>query len=296
LSKKIAIIGGGPAGIASAIQLKKYGLKPVLFESNEIGGLLHNAWRVENMPGFSIGIPGIKVIEKMKAHLIQSGTEVINRRVAKLDYQDGNFIIETDNGSQKYDFAIVASGTKPVRHPLAQSSSPEIQKYIFYEVYPLLKAENKHIVVVGAGDAAFDYSMNLARRNRVTILNRSDKIPALPLLKELVIKESNIDYLDFSEIDKIDLLKDNKLTVSLSNTIEKQISEVDYILFAIGREEQKDFYSDNLIFLESDLLKKGLLFLAGDVKNGLFRQTSIAVGDGIRCAMEIFHHLNNERQ
>ena len=36
----IAIIGGGPAGISAAIQLCRYGIIPVLFEKDSIGGLL----------------------------------------------------------------------------------------------------------------------------------------------------------------------------------------------------------------------------------------------------------------
>ncbi|HIE03451.1 MAG TPA: FAD-dependent oxidoreductase, partial [Candidatus Latescibacteria bacterium] len=47
---KVVVIGAGPAGVAAAIQLKRYGIKPLVFEKDRIGGLLWNANLVENYP------------------------------------------------------------------------------------------------------------------------------------------------------------------------------------------------------------------------------------------------------
>ena len=44
------IIGAGPAGIASAIYLKRAGLDICILEKKRVGGLLHNAYLVENVP------------------------------------------------------------------------------------------------------------------------------------------------------------------------------------------------------------------------------------------------------
>ena len=49
----VIVIGAGPAGIAVSIQLKRYGIEPLVFERNEIGGLLRNANNVESIFGFS---------------------------------------------------------------------------------------------------------------------------------------------------------------------------------------------------------------------------------------------------
>ncbi|MBU1660388.1 MAG: hypothetical protein KKD28_02820, partial [Chloroflexi bacterium] len=55
-----------------------------------------------------------------------------------------------------------------------------------------------------------------------------------------------------------------------------------------GRLPQMDFLSAQLRERASELEERGLLYFIGDVKNGIFRQTSIAVGDGIRAAMQIY--------
>src|SRR4030067_823709 len=57
-AEQVIIIGAGPAGLATAIQLKRYGVTPLLFERAQAGGLLWNANLVENYPGFPSGISG----------------------------------------------------------------------------------------------------------------------------------------------------------------------------------------------------------------------------------------------
>src|SRR4030042_7192079 len=66
----IIIIGAGPAGLAAAIQLKRYGIRPLLFERAVVGGLLRNANLVENYPGFPRGItgPGLVKLFARQAH------------------------------------------------------------------------------------------------------------------------------------------------------------------------------------------------------------------------------------
>ena len=62
---KIIIAGGGPAGLACAIQLKRMGLDPLVIEKGTPGGLLFNANLVENYPGFPGGISGPELAGRM---------------------------------------------------------------------------------------------------------------------------------------------------------------------------------------------------------------------------------------
>jgi thioredoxin reductase (NADPH) len=66
----VIIIGAGPAGLAAAIQLKRYGIQPLLFERAALGGLLSNANLVENYPGFPRGVtgPGLVKLFARQAH------------------------------------------------------------------------------------------------------------------------------------------------------------------------------------------------------------------------------------
>jgi thioredoxin reductase len=157
-------------------------------------------------------------------------------------------------------------------------------------VYHLLDVSNKHIVIVGAGDAAFDYALNLVkRRNFVTILNRGRKVQCLGLLWERAMADAAIEYR--AEIPVRGVSVDEiggrlKVQIGADESL-----DADYLLFAIGRIPQLDFLSPSVREHEASLKAEGRLYFAGDVQNGLLRQTAISAGDGLRAAMQIYHSL-----
>jgi thioredoxin reductase len=66
------------------------------------------------------------------------------------------------------------------------------------------------------------------------------------------------------------------------------------LIGAIGRDAQLDFISSQFSQKAIQLESSGNLYYVGDVANGLYRQTSIAVGDGILAAMKIYRHLKDK--
>jgi thioredoxin reductase (NADPH) len=290
---RIAIIGGGPAGIAAAIQLKRYGLEPVFFEPGRIGGLIHNAWRVENYPGFPEGISGPDLAELLNRQFESFDIVWHKVKIERLDFNDAEntFTLHTPGESFSAEIVIVASGTKPIKMPILETAEGDCGGRIYYEVYPLLDERNRKIVIIGAGDAAFDYAMSLATHNEVIILNRTDRISALPRLQAMVKENDRITYCENIKLIRVGKNRGNKIEVSLAKFDDEWLMEVDYVLVAVGREPNRDFYSDYLLKRETDLVNKGLLYLAGDVKNDRFRQVAISVGDGVRAAMEIYFRI-----
>jgi len=65
--------------------------------------------------------------------------------------------------------------------------------------------------------------------------------------------------------------------------------EVDYLVGALGRTPRMELLS---CLPEAEKLEaEGCLHIVGDNHNGIYRQTAIAVGDGLRAAMKIYQHL-----
>jgi thioredoxin reductase (NADPH) len=273
---QVAIIGAGPAGIAAAVQLKRYAIDFIIFDSN--GSLLKNAYQIENYLGLTAGIAGTELLAIFKQQLLNNNIAPIKQKVAQADYLENKqlFKITTANNAYFASYLIIASGTKPKTHPLLATLSTTEKNKIDYEVYPYLASKNKKFAILGAGDAAFDYALSLLNNNQVAILNHGEQIKALPCLRAEVFNHKNFSY--FTNVD-------------LPNFITTENS-YDYLLIAIGRTPQKDFYTVNLEKLEQKLLNSSKLYLIGDVKNAIYRQTAIAVGDGIKAAMQIFKGNN----
>jgi thioredoxin reductase len=294
MSVEVAIVGAGPAGIAAAVQLKRSGIEPFLLERERVGGLLLNANLVENYPGFPQGISGEELARLFAEQLKNVGVKVHFEEVLRLDYDGSAFIIETTKRKIAVKIAVLASGTRPKE--FADCEIPEEAKErIFYEVYPLREVRGRRFAIVGAGDAAFDYALNLARGNDVHILNRSLQVQCLPLLWKRAMAAPRIDYHENTVITKIVGSKGG-LLLELATAGERWTLEADYVIFAIGRVPRLDYLSEGLRERSARLQEEGSLYLIGDVRRGIYRQTAIAVGDGIEAAMRIYRRLKESRR
>jgi len=287
---EVAIVGAGPAGIATALQLARSGIEPLLLERERLGGLLLNANLVENYPGFPRGIPGEELVRLFARQLERAGVEAHHEEVLRLDHDGDRFLVETDKRKTTAEIAVLASGTKP-REFTDCPIPEEARERILYEVYPLREATGRRIAIVGAGDAAFDYALNLASRgSEVHILNRSARVRCLPLLWERARATPGIGYHENTAIAKISAT-DGGLLLELTSGGRHWALAVDYAIFAIGRVPRLDYLAEGLRGRLAQLQEEGLLYLVGDVRGGRYRQVAIAVGDGLEAAMRIYEKL-----
>lgn len=290
---EVAIIGAGPAGVAAAIQLSRFGVEIALFEKDSVGGLIRNANKIENYPGYPNGLSGPDFVHLLEEHLQKLKIEVISENIEHLSYDGDNFTLQSESGSTTAARVIVASGTIPITLPQIPSS---LTNKVFHEVYPLRKIKDCAIAIIGGGDAAFDYGLNLARHNDISILIRDDSAKCLPLLLERSKSCEQIRVQLHTVVESIDETNENiQLTCRKTDISDTFQLDIDYLLIAIGRRPNLDFIDDKLRNRMNDLIDGSKLYMIGDVGNGLYRQATIAVGDGIKAAMSIFRSLTGEQ-
>lgn len=283
----VIIVGAGPAGIAAAIQSRREGLEPQVFEKDSAGGLLRNANLVENYPGFPAGIPGPALIARMRRQLKEYEIEPVRAEVTRIAFHNGLCRVETESDGFASRGVIVASGTRP--KVFTDAEIPEdARDRVFYEVWPLRGVTGRRVVVVGAGDIGFDYALNLASANDIALLNRGDEASCIPLLRKRARAHERIRYVTGTRLAGVSRSESGALWLTLNGAGGVETQAADYLVFAIGREPERRFLAADAA---EELERRGLLLLAGDVKNGSLRQTAIAAGDGIGAAMTLARRL-----
>ena len=105
----VIIIGAGPAGLATALQLKRYGITARLLERDAIGGLLRNANLVENYPGFPKGISGLALVRLFEKQASVAAVDVTHEAVTELAYESDCFQVKTAAHSYHSPIVVIAS-------------------------------------------------------------------------------------------------------------------------------------------------------------------------------------------
>ena len=286
------IIGAGAAGCACAIQLKRQGLEPILFERDKVGGLARNANLIENYLGFPKGLSGEEFCNLVEMHLQELDITIITENITKISWNkpQTTFLLESEKQNYSCHYLVVATGTKPKKLNIEGEKELEKKGRLFYEPknLPEKLKENKRIIIIGSGDAAFDYALNMSSKNNyVTIVHRR-KITCLPLLHERAVLDEHISMKYANSIKHIAFTEHHsEEQVELFFNDGSKLT-ADYLLVAIGREP-------NTIIPEKQLFKKvenGHLFLAGDIIDYPLRQIAIAAGSGIKTAMKIAKKIN----
>ena len=257
--ENVVIVGAGPAGLAAARQLKLYGINPLVFECDEPGGLLLNACSVINYPGVPEGISGRELIKRFPLP-----DRLVLKEVTGVTREDQYYQVHSKSRVIKAHSVIIASGTIPGKITIPGIPSSDI----YYEVKNLVDDPCKSVAVIGSGDAALDYAMNLSGRHIVSVYARNDFSGAVHHLLEKVQNESRITL--------------------HPNSLPKESFEEEVILAAVGRLVRVDFISEKLL---SSPPVDGSFHMCGDCTNGIYRQTAIAVGNGIEAAMKTSEYL-----
>lgn len=274
------IIGAGPSGVIASIYLKRAGFSILLIEKNEIGGLIRNAYRIENYLGFN-SISGIKYSQLMKNQLKKNKIEIVYDEIKKVNYNN-KYIISSENNIYVSKCLLIATGSKPKLLNKKLLSSDKINNKIYYHITDLPSGyKNSIIGILGGGDVAFDYALNLFKNGlKVKILVRN-KPKCLDNLMNKVL-DSKIEIINNIEIKTIVDNKD-KLLLYTNN----DVLEVDMLLIAIGR-EKNDINTINK--------NNNNCFKIGDLSNIEYRQLSIACGDAILKSMKIEKYLKIQKE
>jgi thioredoxin reductase (NADPH) len=154
-----AIVGCGPAGLATAVYAASEGLSVVVLDTRAYGGQAGASARIENYLGFPTGISGQALAGRAFSQAQKFGADIMIPMAAKsLDCSraDGAFALALDGGDTVRARAIVVASGARYRRPEIEKLEKFEGRGVWYWASPIearLCAEQE-IVLVGGGNSA----------------------------------------------------------------------------------------------------------------------------------------------
>lgn len=163
----VAIVGCGPAGLATAVYAASEGLSAVVLERQAFGGQAGASARIENYFGFPTGISGIALTARAYAQARKFGAEIVIPVEAKsLDCKrkDGFFSVELEDGRQVRARSVVVASGACYRRPAIENLSTFEGRGVWYWASPLEAklCAGQDVLIVGGGNSAGQAAVFLA--------------------------------------------------------------------------------------------------------------------------------------
>ncbi len=303
-TRKVVIIGSGPAGYTAAVYAARANLAPVMFTGIQPGGQLMLTTLVENYPGFVDGIDGPPLMETFKAQAARFGTEMIAEDVTEVDFSSRPFRVKSDDAAVEADTVIIAPGASAKLIGLPNESKLMGRGVSTCATCDGFFFKDQNIMVVGGGDSAMEEALYLSRLGRqVQVVHRRDSLRASKIMQERALKNPKIEFIwDTGVEDVLDPAKGKVTAVRLKNlkTGAQWESPVDGLFVAIGHQPNTAIFKGKIELHPNEYVKvtPGTtqtsvpgVFAAGDVADFTYRQAVTAAGTGCMAALEAERYL-----
>ena len=303
-TRKVVIIGSGPAGYTAAVYAARANLAPVMFTGIQPGGQLMLTTLVENYPGFVDGIDGPPLMETFKAQALRFGTEMIADDVTEVDFSSRPFRVKSDDAAVEADTVIIATGASAKLIGLPNESKLMGRGVSTCATCDGFFFKDQNIMVVGGGDSAMEEALYLSRLGRqVQVVHRRDSLRASKIMQERALKNPKIEFIwDTGVEDVLDAAKGKVTAVRLKNlkTGAQWETPVDGLFVAIGHQPNTAIFKGKIDLHPNEYVKvtPGTtqtsvpgVFAAGDVADFTYRQAVTAAGTGCMAALEAERYL-----
>lgn len=311
ISRKVVILGSGPAGLTAAIYASRAQLEPLVIDGPQPGGQLTITTDVENYPGFRGGIMGPVLMDEFREQALRFGTQIINVWIDSVDLSKRPFTLygkESQDSDEitteiKAETLIVATGASakwlgiPGEAPVPEglggngvSACATCDGFFF---------RDKPIVVVGGGDTAMEEALFLTKfASKVSVIHRRDEFRASKIMQERVLSHDKIEVLWHSEVKEIHGSKESgveSVTLYNNKTQETTNFPTQGVFVAIGHKPNTDLFKgvldmDDVGYLRTDgrTMKTNIpgVFACGDAQDSYYRQAVTAAGTGCMAAID----------
>lgn len=290
----VAIIGAGPSGVSAAIYLKRYGMNPVVYEKEIIGGKVNKTEKIENYAGV-LSIKGPELGSLLEKQVEDFSIEVIQDEVISLSLNiDGSFKVESYDTIRDYPYVIIASGMGEREFPLEGEQVFKKRGISRCAICDGPFYKNKDVAVIGAGNSAFEEAIYLSSIcSNVSLIARREEFRADKQVVERYKSLTNCKiYAPYTPV-RVDGTRSIE-SITIQNVKDKsQISlNISGLFLYIGDVPNTSYIKINgltdekgVIITDSSMMTRVKnLYATGDCRDTPLRQVATATSDGAIAA------------
>ena len=303
---EVLVIGGGPAGAATAIYTARKGFRTGV-AAERFGGQLHDTLGIENLPGTPY-TEGPKLAGELKRHVGEYDIDLMDlAKAVKLvpaKQEGGLHTVELGNGaSLKARSLILATGAR-WRNLGVPGEAEYRNKGVAYCPHcdgPLFKG--KRIAVIGGGNSGVEAAIDLAGVvGHVTLIEFDSKLRADEVLQAKLRSMANVEIVTNGQTTEILGAegKVNGLRLKDRESGEERTIELEGVFVQIGLVPNTEWLEESGL----ELTKHGEIatdeegrtnlpgvFGAGDVTDVPYKQIVVAMGEGSKAGLSAFDYL-----
>jgi thioredoxin reductase (NADPH) len=303
--RDVIVIGGGPAGYTAALYAARANLRPLVIEGFRWGGQLMITSDVENYPGYPDGIMGPEMMAEFRRQAERFGTDFVTDDVTRVDFSERPFRVWIEDEEYRSRSVIVATGASARWLGLDSEERLKGRGVSACATCDGAFFRDKHIIVVGGGDSAFEEGLFLTRFGyKVTLVHRRDEFRASQIMIDRARANEKIEFKTPFVVEEV-LGEDSISGLRLRNTETGETEDVDAgaLFVAIGHDPNTTLFVDQLDHDANGYLvaTPGTtetnvpgVFAAGDVQDHVYRQAVTAAGSGCMAALDAERFLAAE--
>jgi thioredoxin reductase (NADPH) len=314
----VAIVGAGPAGLATAVYAASEGLSVLVLDCRAFGGQAGASARIENYLGFPTGITGIALMARAYNQAQKFGAEMaIPDEVSALSAQTdsaGNFTLRLSNGEQVTTRSVVIASGARYRRPAIENLHAFEGASVHYWATPLegKLCAHQEIALIGGGNSAGQAAVYLAGQTaKVWMLIRGADLGA-SMSRYLVNRIeglSNIEMVTRAEVSGLE--GHNGILAAVHWRVGTNGQEVRrpirHLFLFIGAEPNTDWLTGSEVSLDPkgfvltgedagsdrhalETNRRGI-FAIGDVRSKSIKRVAAAVGEGAQVVAALHSYL-----
>lgn len=318
----VAIVGGGPAGLASAVYAASEGLQAILVEERAPGGQAGTSSLIENYLGFPAGVSGADLAHRAATQARRFGAELlVGHSVVSVRREDPYRILQMSDGKELSCHALVIATGLAVRELDIPGIEPLIGAGVYYGASPTEAAHfrDQDVAVVGGANSAGQAALFLSRFVRqVTMVVRGGGLgPSMSqYLIDRVVSTANIRVLTRAEVAGVRGLQHlESIDIRRADSGAIESRDVSALFIFIGVAPHTEAFSGFVRLDDTGFVLTGAnlreanvpwpldrdpllfetsvpgVFAVGDVRAGASRRVAAAVGEGSAVIFSVHQHL-----